>query len=155
MKKPDLGQTLSIIANFSVLLGILLLAFELNQNRDLMRAQTRNSVAEMRVNLAALEASSPELTGIMRKFRADEPLDEHEYSNLLSLYEAYWRYRENVHYQYLNGMYEPAEYEVFLQSWINDMNDVEAARDSYCDRRSAQSQTFTDEIDEGLLQPCD
>ena len=40
MKKIDLGQTLGILANVGVVFGILLLAYELNQNRQMMEAQT-------------------------------------------------------------------------------------------------------------------
>jgi hypothetical protein len=39
MKKIDLGQTLSIVANVGVLAGILLLVYELNQTRELAQAQ--------------------------------------------------------------------------------------------------------------------
>jgi hypothetical protein len=38
MKKIDLGQTFHILANIGVIGGILLLAFELQQNNELMAA---------------------------------------------------------------------------------------------------------------------
>ena len=50
MKKIDLGQTLGIVANVGVIAGILLLAYELNQNRQMMQAQTRNAISETIVN---------------------------------------------------------------------------------------------------------
>jgi len=50
MKKIDLGQTLTILANVGVLAGILLLVFELNQNREMMRAQTRSELASSLVD---------------------------------------------------------------------------------------------------------
>jgi hypothetical protein len=39
MKKIDLGQTMQTIANIGVLLGILLLVYELSQTRELAQAQ--------------------------------------------------------------------------------------------------------------------
>jgi len=39
MKKIDLGQFLSILANFGVIIGILLLVFELNQARQFARVE--------------------------------------------------------------------------------------------------------------------
>ncbi len=45
MKKLDLGQTTLMLGNLGVILGILLLVYELFQNRQTMEAQTRNSIA--------------------------------------------------------------------------------------------------------------
>jgi len=39
MKKIDLGQTISIVANLGVLAGLILLIVELNQNRELAQAE--------------------------------------------------------------------------------------------------------------------
>jgi hypothetical protein len=47
MKKIDVGQTLSIIGNVAVVTGILLLVFELNQNREMVMAQTRNEMSQV------------------------------------------------------------------------------------------------------------
>ena len=40
MKRIELGQTLSTLANFGVIAGIIFLAFELQQNNELLEAQT-------------------------------------------------------------------------------------------------------------------
>lgn len=40
MKKIDLGQSISILANVGVIAGIVFLAFELRQNNELLVAQT-------------------------------------------------------------------------------------------------------------------
>ena len=154
MNKIDLGHTLGILANFGVLLGILLLAYELNQNRQMMQAQIRNSVAETRVNLSALEASSPELTDVILKQNSGELLSAKETSNLHSLYEAYWRYRENVYFQYLSGLYDEDEYLSLRNAWVVDLNAQEAARTTYCRRRSVQPESFTAEIDPLMERPC-
>ncbi len=41
MKKIDLGQTITILANVGVIAGIVFLAVELRQNNTLMAAQAR------------------------------------------------------------------------------------------------------------------
>jgi hypothetical protein len=41
MKKIGLGQMLAILANFGVIVGILLLVYELNQARDFARIEFR------------------------------------------------------------------------------------------------------------------
>ena len=50
MKKIDLGQTIGIVANVGVIAGLLLLAFELNQNREITEAQTRHQVSQSMVD---------------------------------------------------------------------------------------------------------
>jgi len=41
LKKIELGQTITILANFGVIAGIVFLGIELQQNNDLMEAQAR------------------------------------------------------------------------------------------------------------------
>ena len=41
MKKIDLGQAITILANLGVIGGILLLAYELRQNNELIAAEGR------------------------------------------------------------------------------------------------------------------
>jgi hypothetical protein len=43
MKKTDLGQTVQIVANIGVIGGIILLAYEVNQNSDAIRLPAAQS----------------------------------------------------------------------------------------------------------------
>ncbi len=45
MRKINVGQTVGILANVGVIAGIVFLVFELQQNREMMRAQTRNELS--------------------------------------------------------------------------------------------------------------
>ena len=44
MKKIDFGQTVTLIANIGVIGGIMMLAYELQQNNKLMEAAARQAV---------------------------------------------------------------------------------------------------------------
>ncbi len=48
MKKLDLGQTISILANIGVIAGIVFLGFELRQNNVQLASQSRMNFYEMR-----------------------------------------------------------------------------------------------------------
>ena len=48
MKKINLGQTITIIANLGVIVGIVFLALEISQNNDLLASQSRANLFEMR-----------------------------------------------------------------------------------------------------------
>ncbi len=43
MKKIELGQTVSILANAGIIAGIVFLALELRQNNELIRTEARNT----------------------------------------------------------------------------------------------------------------
>ncbi len=51
MKKIELGQTVSILANAGVIAGILFLVFELRQNNDLLRSEARSNLDANRVSM--------------------------------------------------------------------------------------------------------
>ena len=74
MKKISLGQTLGILANLGVIAGILLLTYELNQNRQMMQSQTRNAIADTLVHLVSLEATTPEPIETEVKLESGVPL---------------------------------------------------------------------------------
>jgi len=156
MKKIDLGQAIGILANLGVLVGILLLVYELAQSREMMRAQTRNSVAEMVVNLLALEASDPGIAELQVKRRAGEPLTAVEGERFDVLQAAYWRYRENVHYQYRNGLHDEDEYLALRAVWLRDLDTDELTRALYCQSQSLgeQPQAFAGEINALMVRPC-
>ena len=70
MKKIDLGQTIGVLANIGVLIGILLLVYELSQNRQMMKAQTRNEIAQSTYELLTLSIDNLSFQSTMRRGRA-------------------------------------------------------------------------------------
>jgi hypothetical protein len=155
LKKFDLGQSLQLLGNLGVIVGILLLVYELAQNREMTRAQTRNSVAEMLVNLLGAEFGDQEIAGLQVKRSAGQSLTPVEGYRFEMLQEAYWRYRENVHYQYRNGLYDEDEYLALREVWLRDVDTDELRRAIYCGRRNASPSAFIAEIDAVMERPCD
>ena len=84
MKKIDVGQTLQIVGNFGVILGILLLVYELNQNRDMTAAQIRNSIAQATAALIRDEAQNAEVLDVSLRGIAGEPLTPLEQEQLVA-----------------------------------------------------------------------
>ena len=74
MKKIDLGQTVSILANIGVIAGIAFLGFELNQNNALLESQARYNLVVQRaaINDAVRE---PSVLSAIQKQAAGEELD--------------------------------------------------------------------------------
>ena len=78
MKKIDRGQTISLLANIGVLIGILLLVFELNQNRALIEAQTRSAITASIIQLSQMISMTPMGMTIFEKRLSKEPLTDGE-----------------------------------------------------------------------------
>ena len=78
MKKIDLGQTVSMLANIGVIAGIAFLAIELRQNNQLLRAEAISSVLETRITRQEMNLANPNLLDVVAKNRRQEPLSENE-----------------------------------------------------------------------------
>ncbi len=99
MKKLDLGQAISILANIGVIAGIVFLGLELRQNNELMRSEA--SLAQFNVDMERrrMLMDDPELIDIMSRARAGESLTETEEIRLglftNTMLDAYrWQFRE-------------------------------------------------------------
>jgi len=110
MRKIDFGQAIGVIANFGVLAGILLLVFELNQNRALMAAQTRDSVSQSVVFALRDTAGNSVLTDIHHRANVGEQLTPTEQDQFATHMISWFRIWENQHYQYRVGLYDEAEF---------------------------------------------
>jgi hypothetical protein len=150
MKKLDLGQALGLIANLGVIAGILLLVFELNQNRDMMRAQTRNELARALHDLLSLTVSDGELSEIMIRDNAGVELTNAEASRVRSRYELGFRYWENVHYQYRQGLYDESEFSRHADTMVVVVDRTPSMVRYWCDERTLYSAPFMEFLDELL-----
>ena len=65
MNKIDAGQTLSLLANVGVILGILLLVYELNQNTAAMQGDTYQALLGSVTNISIAVAQDADLDRIV------------------------------------------------------------------------------------------
>lgn len=103
-------QWLTLAANGGVLVGLLLVLLQLRQNRDLMRAQVRHDLAEGIVDLLAAVAGNAQLAGVLRRGALGESLTPDERFQFEFRGNALFRYWEDVHYQFRQGLYDQVEY---------------------------------------------
>ena len=150
MKRLDLGQTLQLLGNVGVIIGILLLVYELNQNREMVQGQTRNELSQA-VTAMLLELNADRDFADIN-FRGDngEELTDFEAYRYLGAVIAQLRFHENVHYQYRNGLFDEAEYEATRELWRTAVFSTKGMVDVWCDVRVGFSQEFAAEIN-GLL----
>ena len=85
MKKIDLGQTITILANIGVIAGIAFLALEIQQNNQLLQIEVEMSRNEHTAELFGRIAESPELSAVLAKYQRGEELAPGEQLQLQSL----------------------------------------------------------------------
>ena len=148
MKKIDLGQIVTIFANIGVIVGIAFLAVEINQGNRLARLQMRNDIAETTVALS-FNGVSTDIARLIVRARDLGSLTPEEQVMLDRLMDGVWRHRENIYYQYQNGLFDESEFLGESASWTGVFNSP-MGRDHYCQVRQYYSEGFI-EVVESML----
>ena len=78
MKKIDLGQVITILANLGVIAGIVFLAFELQQNNEALNLQARLSREDVLRRGLARRLENPELIRAVARATSGEQLSLEE-----------------------------------------------------------------------------
>ncbi len=110
MESDRLNRWLTLGANVGVLIGIVLLIIELDQNRDMMRAQIRNELARGVQDLLGIALANQDLADLLIRADTGESLSPAESLRVGVWEQLIFRYWENVHYQYRQGLYDESEF---------------------------------------------
>ena len=151
-KSQVVVQRIGVAANVAGLVGLLLIVVQLQQNRDLMRAQIRHELAVGIVDLLQVPAANAQLASVLRRAERGDSLTADEAYQHSMRSNALLRYWEDVHYQYRRGLYDEEEFSRQRDAWENAMRkSVELLR-YWCDVRHMYSSLFAAELD-ALLPP--
>lgn len=120
MKKFELGQTLGILANVGVIAGIIFLAMELQQNNEMMRAQTRGELSRELMGLLLEHVNDSDFMDIVRRGENGEELSDLEKRQIENYQNAYFWHWANIVYQNRMGMFDEEEFSVEM-SIIRDL----------------------------------
>lgn len=124
-----------------------MLIVELDQNRQMMQAQTRNELSMGIVGIQSGIAENSELARVIAKMRAGEPLSPSETIQYINRELAMFRYWENVHYQYRMGLYDEMVFEKQKIAWDEYINANERTAEYWCSVRHMFSPLFAAELD--------
>ncbi|MEZ4584818.1 MAG: hypothetical protein R2909_00250 [Gemmatimonadales bacterium] len=147
-----MARWLPVAANVGALLGLLLVALELRQNRELTRAQIRHDLAMGIVELLHVPAGNLQLAGVLQRAAVGEPLTADERFQFRLRSNALLRYWEDVHYQYRQGLYDEVEFLKQQDAWRAALEGSKGFTDYWCEVRSVYSPLFMEAVDE-LLAP--
>ena len=132
MKLDNLNHWLTLLANVGVLVGIIVVAVELQQTQIEMRAETSTLRAEMarQNDITALELGMSELT---QKIVGGEDLTLPERSRATAFFRNLFRYYENLHYQNQLGVLD-------VEIWEANLNTIR----NICTRNPAYTYMYPD-----------
>ena len=117
MKKIDLGQAITILANMGVIAGIVFLGIELRQNNELLSAEARATRLSVRLNENQLPIENPDLANALIKHRHGDELTEHEQLVLDRYMETILVVFQNVVIEAQRGLID--EQSIPIDSWRN------------------------------------
>lgn len=141
---------LPLVANVGALIGLLLVVVQLQQNRDLMRAQIRHELAMGIVELLNSPAGNSQLASVLRRGALGDQLTPDEEYQFHLRSNALLRYWENVHYQYRQGLYDEIEFSKQKEAWGAALATSVAFVAYWCEVRTLYSPLFMKEMDDLL-----
>ena len=141
------NRWLTLGANFGVLVGIVLVLVQLDQNRDMIRAQTRDQIATALVELQIETGSNQQLVELLQRADDGEELTSAERRQVGYRYNALIRYWENVHYQYRQDLYDEVEFESQRKAWRRTFEVGPSITRYWCNESSLYSPEFAAELD--------
>lgn len=152
MDTDRLNRWLTLGANIGVLVGIILLVIELDQNKDMVRAQTRNEITQGELIALGSLAGDKELTDLLMRVNQGEVLTPSENLRFLTHSESVFRLWQNVHYQGRHGMYEEGEFNKHIETMEWVLNQAPYLIDYWCQLRMVYPEEFATEVD-ALIPP--
>lgn len=120
MKKIDLGQTITILANLGVIAGIVFLGIEIRQNTATVQGATYQALSDDSVNQYLAASTDPQLMELLvRAYQgsAGEDFSFTEHMQLNFYYTALLQRLENSFFQFQSGL---ADDRVFKSYGWND-----------------------------------
>jgi hypothetical protein len=147
MDSDKVKKWITLGANLGVLIGIFLLIVELQQNREMMRAQTRADIAAVAIDHFHVVAMDQELADILRRARFGEELGGTESTRYLFYTLATFRAFENVHYQYRLGLFDESEFAGELKSFQQLVTGSVGLTKNWCQFRVVTSKEFRIQVD--------
>ena len=142
-----LERWLTLVANLSVVFGIIFLAAEMRQNTEAIQAQTRDAITEKQMTFLASVYTNLDVADIYQRGASGEdlatPAEGWIYSMAVG---AQFREWENSFYQYERGLFSGEEFEGRRGRWRSNLR-MSGYRRIWANIREGYAPSFRDEID--------
>ena len=122
MKLANFNEWFSLVANLGVLIGVFLLAYELQQSRLAAEAQTRSDIAALTSEALQRYAENPQIVEAFVKISDGVELTREEDFMMTYLRVSEIRRWENAYYQYERGLFSESEFVAMSERWKSRIN---------------------------------
>lgn len=150
MSADQISKWLTIFSNIGVLLGIVFLGFEIQQNTQMVRSQTRDSMTEKQLSWNYFAGSDREKAETFGRGEQNQLEPGAEYFQFLMMASSYFTIMSNEWYQYKQGLYDAEEFQPRLNRWKRQLAQP-GFRRVWALVESQHSESFRNEINE-LIQ---
>ncbi len=141
-----MNRWLTLLANTAVLIGIILLVVELDQNRDMMRAQIRNEISRAEMDMLVSWSASPALADAIVRANSGGELSPSEHFMVRVRSETIIRLWQNIHYQYRQGLYDKSEFDASIETFSQILSRHPSLMDTWCQTSSMYSVDFAEQL---------
>ena len=118
--------------------------------RDMIRAQTRHQLAQGIVDIEMSGAINAQLMDILVRAEEGEQLTTSEDWQYRARTNALFRYWENVHYQFRQGLYDETEFSKYKETWGISLQNYSHIRRYWCEVSLRYSPEFAADLSELL-----
>ena len=136
MNSDRLNRWLALGANIATLCGVLMVIVQLQKNRELMRAQVRHDMAVGIVELLNSSAGNSQLASVLRRGSLGEDLTPDETMQFELRTNALFRYWEDVHYRYREGLFDESEFSTQKEAWRGNLASSKGSVAYWCSVRT-------------------
>jgi len=152
LKKLDLNQIVTLLANLGVIAGIVFLGFELRQNNQLLQAQARTTRMEIRREASNRYLENPDLVPIVLKNLHGEALTDEESFLLDSIMFNLLVIFQYTFVEFQQGLIDEQEVPVTVTGWRGLFHNQYPALPEFWDRRKGVfRQDFVDWFEENVV----
>ena len=129
MKKIDLGQKLTIVANVGVIAGIIFLAFEIRQNTAAVQASTLQGMVDLSTNYLIDTSLDQEFIHLLTKAQADpDQLEEVEALQVQRVIRSQWLRYQSAFRHWRRGSLGDADWDSYAKFICNPVGNIAEGR---------------------------
>lgn len=152
-KLQEYALLAEIIGGVAIVASLVFVGIQVNQNYEMMKAQTRSELSQA-LSQRMWEAANSGYFHVINFNTDPDSLDEldrnRQQVGIFSIFRLY----ENMYYQYKNGLFDEEEFSAEVNSWRGVINS-KAAREIFCSAFGTWSEDFR-EFMVGMMEvPCE
>jgi hypothetical protein len=151
-KLQEYALIAEIIGGIGIVASLIFVGFQLQQNSETLKAQTRSEISQNITEFILAQVTSPYFAELQGLPSDDEERIARNRRNTFRTGQL--RVWENIHYQYRKGLYEESEFSKEREVWRRGVNRQEMKR-VYCNTKNTYSDEFVADLDSIMNEPCD